>query len=54
MRCMHLLYARAVIQNEITFRPLKTIDHDLLSADIRKINFDLDSQNVDSIVDNYL
>ena len=40
-------------RKHITFRPLKTIDHDLLSADIRKINFNLDSQNVDSIVDNY-
>ena len=47
---MHLLYARAVIQNEkkITFRPLKTIDHDLLSTTISKIDF-----NIDSIVDNY-
>ena len=34
-------------------RPLKTIDHDLLSADIGKINFNLDSNNVDSIYDNY-
>ena len=33
-----------------TFRPLKTIDHDLLSADIGQINFNLDSKNVDSIV----
>ena len=39
-------------RKQITFRPLKTIDHDLLSADIRKINFNLDSQNGDSIVDN--
>ena len=38
---------------QITVRPLKTIDHDLLHADIRKINFNFDSQNVDSIVDNY-
>ena len=37
----------------ITFRPLKTIDHDLLSTDIGKIDFNLDSKNVDSIVDNY-
>ena len=27
--------------------------HDLLSADICKINFNIDSQYVDSIVDNY-
>ena len=40
-------------RKQITFRPLKTIDHDLLSADIRKINFNLDHQNVDSIVNNY-
>ena len=40
-------------QKQITFRQLKTIDHDLLSADIGKINFNLDSKNVDSIVDNY-
>ena len=40
-------------RKQITFTPLKTIDHDLLSADICKINFNLDSQNVDSIVDNY-
>ena len=39
-------------RNQITFRQLKTIDHDLLSADIGKINFNLDSKNVDSIVDN--
>ena len=31
-------------RKQITLRPLKTIDHDLLSADIRKINFNLDSQ----------
>ena len=36
-----------------TFRPLKTIDHDLLSPDIGKIDFNLDSKNVDFIVDNY-
>ena len=40
-------------RKQITFRQLKTIDHDLLSADIGKINFNLDSKNVDSIVDNY-
>ena len=40
-------------RKQITFRPLKLIDNDLLSADIRKINFNLDSKNVDSIVDNY-
>ena len=40
-------------RKQITFRQLKTIDHDLLSADISKINFNLDSKNVDSIVDNY-
>ena len=40
-------------RKQITFRPLKTIDHDILSADIRKINFNLDYQNVDPIVDNY-
>ena len=40
-------------RKQITFRQLKTIDHDLLSADIGKINFNLDSENVDSIVDNY-
>ena len=39
--------------SENTFRSLKTIDHDLLSADIGKINFNLDYKNVDSIVDNY-
>ena len=32
---------------------MKTIDHDLSSADIGKIDFNLDSKNVDSIVDNY-
>ena len=55
VRCMHLLYARTVIRNERKshFRQLKTIDHDLLFADICKINFNLDSKNVDSIVDNY-
>ena len=31
-------------RKQITFRPLKTIDNDLMSADIRKINFNLDSQ----------
>ena len=40
-------------RKQITFRPLKTIDHDLLSTDIGKIDFNLDSKNVDSIVDNY-
>ena len=40
-------------RKQITFRQLKTIDHDLLFADIGKINFNLDSKNVDSIVDNY-
>ena len=40
-------------QKQITFRPLKTIDHDLLSTDIGKINFNLYSKNVDSIVGNY-
>ena len=35
-------------QKQITFRPLKTIDHNLLSTDIGKIDF-----NLDSIVDNY-
>ena len=40
-------------RKQITFRQLKSIDHDLLSADIGKINFNLDSKNVDSIVDNY-
>ena len=40
-------------RKQIKFRQLKTIDHDLLSADIGKINFNIDSKNVDSIVDNY-
>ena len=40
-------------RKKITFRQLKTIDHDLLSPDIGKINFYLDSNYVDSIVDNY-
>ena len=40
-------------RKQITFRPLKTIDHDLLSTDIGKIDFNLDSKNVDSIVENY-
>ena len=35
---------------QITFRPLKTIDHDLLSTDIGKIDFNLDSKNVDSTI----
>ena len=40
-------------RKQITFRPLKTIDYDLLSTDIGKINFNLDSKNGDSIADNY-
>ena len=40
-------------RKQITFRPLITIDNDLLSTDIGKIDFNLDSKNVNSIVDNY-
>ena len=36
-----------------SFRPLKTIDPDLLSTDNGKIYFNLDFKNIDSIVDNY-
>ena len=32
---------------------MKTIDHDVLSADIGQINFNLDSKNVDFIIHNY-
>ena len=52
---LHLLHASLVCtrshpkRKQITFRPLKTIDHDLLSTDIGKIAL----KNVDSIVDNY-
>ena len=38
-------------RNQITFKPLKTINHDLMSTDISKIDFNLDSKMVDSIVD---
>ena len=31
---------------------MKTIDHDLMSTDISKIDFNLASKHVDSIVDN--
>ena len=54
--CMHasLVCTRSHSKRkQITFRPLKTIDHDLLSTDIGKIDFSIDSKNVDSIVDNY-
>ena len=40
-------------RKQITFKPFKTIDHDLLSANIGEINFNLDSKNIDSIVYNY-
>ena len=40
-------------RKQTTFRQLKTIYHDLLSVDIGNINFNIDSKNVDSIVDNY-
>ena len=39
-------------RKQITFRPLKIIDRDLLSSDISKTNFNLDAKNVDFIVDN--
>ena len=39
-------------RKQIKFRPLKTIDHDLLSTDIGQIDFNLVYKNADSIVDN--
>ena len=40
-------------RKQITFRLLITIGHDLLSADIGKIDFNINTKNIDSIVDNY-
>ena len=46
------MHAQLSEMKAITFRPWKTIDHDLLSTDISKIHFNLDSKN-DYIFDNY-
>ena len=37
-------------RQQITFRPLKIINHDLLSIDISKIDFNLDFKNFDYFV----
>ena len=47
------MHAQSSETKQITCRPLKNIGHDLVSADIGKLDFNVDSKNVDSIVDNY-